>query len=50
MQNNQVGKNIPAKFKFTRWSTSHMHAPLVFFNWSLALWTRLWVGKYPERH
>lgn len=38
---NKGKRNIPAKFKFTRWSTCHMHAPLVFLNWSLALGTWL---------
>jgi hypothetical protein len=30
---------IPTKFKFTGRSARDVHAPLIFFNWSLALGT-----------
>jgi len=32
---------IPAKLIFTGRCASHVHAPLIFFNWSLALGTWL---------
>lgn len=41
-------KVLPAKLKFTWWRTSHVHTPLVLFNWPLALRTGLGISQDPE--